>query len=87
MIFLPRTAGPSALALARELLEVIRETPLAAGRGAERLSASIGLVTIGPGDSRDGDDLVVAADEAMYAAKQAGRDRVEIQASPAIDSG
>ena len=44
-----------------------------------RVSASIGY-TLYPRDAADADQLLRHADQAMYAAKRAGRNRVEIQA-------
>jgi diguanylate cyclase (GGDEF)-like protein len=39
------------------------------------VTASIGIATLGPDDTLE--RLVARADEAMYAAKQGGRNRVE----------
>jgi diguanylate cyclase (GGDEF)-like protein len=42
-----------------------------------RLSASFGVATL-PGDAMNGEQLLRAADRALYAAKRAGRNRVEL---------
>jgi diguanylate cyclase (GGDEF)-like protein len=42
-----------------------------------RLSASFGVATL-PGDAMNGEQLLRAADRALYAAKRAGRNRVEV---------
>jgi two-component system cell cycle response regulator len=67
------------LAKAGELAERVRDA-LAKGQivfeGARLgVTASIGLA-VWPGDGRDGATLLAAADRALYAAKQAGRNRV-----------
>ena len=72
---------------ARERAELVRQAikqiPLErAGRGpAPVVTASVGVATAIPGDRIVPDDLLVAADRALYQAKRQGRDRV-IQAAP-----
>jgi hypothetical protein len=43
--------------------------------GASHPSISIGVVSY-PGDGRTADELMISADNAMYASKRAGKDRV-----------
>ncbi len=65
----------SGITVAQRLLEVLSEPIEVVGRQLT-LGASIGVVTnTGPGSS---DDLVRHADVAMYAAKEAGRGRIEL---------
>lgn len=71
---LPETVGPGQLeAVARKVLTVL-------GRPYEwdderlRVTASIGIARF-PADAGDADGLVTCADEAMYAAKHAGKNR------------
>ncbi len=64
----------STLIAAERLRQKVRETTIQAGEVALQLSVSIGIAcreALMP----DADSLVVAADRALYAAKQAGRDR------------
>ncbi|HEX3454940.1 MAG TPA: EAL domain-containing protein [Gaiellaceae bacterium] len=63
------------IAVAQRLLEVLSE-PIEVAAHQLTLGASIGVVSnTGPGSS---DDLVRHADVAMYAAKEAGRGRIEL---------
>jgi predicted signal transduction protein with EAL and GGDEF domain len=58
--------------LANSLIKVIRE-PFELGGYHVRTTISIGMA-IGPADGQDADELVVAADLALYAAKERNRD-------------
>ncbi|HEX5421975.1 MAG TPA: diguanylate cyclase [Candidatus Acidoferrales bacterium] len=49
-----------------------------------RLSASFGVTVIGPDEYWDADMAIHIADTAMYAAKYAGRDRVEFASSTSV---
>ncbi len=71
VLLLPDTAAAEARALSERLLHAIRCTrwPLAP------VTVSIGLSTLGPA-TRDTQHLLGRADEALYAAKHSGRDRV-----------
>jgi len=76
MILLPATSLKGAESLADKLLAIVRNTdvPVSAGQTAH-LSLSIGVTDMQPAD-QDIEALIKRADEAMYAAKQAGRNRV-----------
>ena len=60
-------------AIAQKILGVL-QAPYALGEEQAFVSASIGI-TLYPDDARDIDDLLKHADQAMYAAKGAGRNR------------
>ena len=47
------------------------------------MSASVGVAAF-PEHGEHGEDLLRAADTALYAAKQAGRDRVEVSTAAGI---
>ena len=64
-----------AIEIARRILESVRR-PFAIGEKPTMVSTSIGIV-VGDGGS-DIDDLLKQADQAMYRAKQNGRDRYEL---------
>jgi diguanylate cyclase (GGDEF)-like protein/PAS domain S-box-containing protein len=59
--------------VAQKILDVL-QTPFQLGEEQAFVSASIGI-TLYPDDARDVDDLLKHADQAMYAAKGAGRNR------------
>ena len=75
VILLPDTDGPGAITVAEKLRATIEElrVPLLEGR----VSASFGIAIL-PTHALDPDQLVRAADRALYAAKNAGRNRVEV---------
>jgi len=78
-VLLPYARAEEVQSVAADLLRAVRELPIAlSGRGI-RVTASIGAVTF-DAEARDAATLLAAADRAMYAAKDAGRDRVVIQA-------
>jgi diguanylate cyclase (GGDEF)-like protein len=62
--------GP-AMELAERLLEALRPS-MSLSSGQHRVTASVGVAVTGEADTADA--LLAAADAAMYAAKQAGRD-------------
>lgn len=73
VLLLPALSAGSELDMVLDrLLEAINE-PLAVDGGTATVSASLGLAVF-PDDSEDADTLLRYADQAMYAAKAAGRD-------------
>jgi diguanylate cyclase (GGDEF)-like protein/PAS domain S-box-containing protein len=75
-VLLPGLRSDETTRVARKLLEAMRQPFLVAGREL-RVSASLGLA-IGPQDGEDVQTLVKSADTAMYRAKDAGRDRLQL---------
>ncbi len=77
---LPRTGLRTAQDVASDMLRALRDGATLTGGQPVRVSASIGLAPIhpDPGGITTAADLLAVADIAMYAAKAAGRDRVEI---------
>ena len=84
---LPRTGLEDARHAAQRLCNVIRETPFALSGGSKTtidVTVSIGLSVFDPADTEGTEvepeirDLMAAADDALYQAKKAGRDRVTI---------
>ena len=76
VVLLPETEREAARAVAERLRTAIRDTVFLRGLGLSvRLSASFGLATW-PDDGATSEDLLRAADGAMYRAKDGGRDAV-----------
>ena len=75
-ILLPDVDGPSAVAVAERIRSRTESTLISLAPGVtERLTVSIG-VAVAPDQAVDRISLLRIADEALYAAKQAGRNRV-----------
>ncbi|RSZ58207.1 EAL domain-containing protein [Massilia atriviolacea] len=73
-VILPQLAETGSVgAIAQKILDVL-QAPFALGQEQAYISASVGI-TVYPDDARDIDDLLKHADQAMYAAKDAGRNR------------
>ncbi len=70
-----------AAVVAEAIRVAVRDIALPEGCGLPRLTASIGIAAY-PEHAGDLEQLLAAADRAMYAAKQAGRDRIARAASP-----
>jgi diguanylate cyclase (GGDEF)-like protein len=85
-VVLPGTDLEGAYNLAERVRAGIEELalPLLDGDGALRVTASFGVATL-PGSADDMRELVAAADEALYRAKRAGKNRtVRAEASPRL---
>jgi diguanylate cyclase (GGDEF)-like protein len=87
VILLPETDADGAISVAESLQESIKKQNIlhAYSAVAHRVTLSIGVATTIPGDSQMGLDLVRAADESLYAAKQKGRNRIEVSCEPPIN--
>jgi diguanylate cyclase (GGDEF)-like protein len=73
---LPGLDGHRLLQLAEMLRQTLATTPVSLTGGATlRVTASIGAASY-PADAQLADDLIQAADQALYTAKRDGRDRV-----------
>jgi two-component system, cell cycle response regulator len=72
-VIMPETDAAGAFVVAERLRQVVS---LEAPRTAGPISLSIGVAVAGDAAAVNASDLVAAADRALYAAKQAGRDRV-----------
>ncbi len=75
-VILPETSGSSAAAMAERLRDVIATQAIPITQGQTlNLTVSVGTATF-PEDAWSPDTLIFAADQALYAAKHAGRNRV-----------
>lgn len=79
-IFLPQVDGQGALFVAERLRETVQTHPMQVGHQSIPLTVSIGVALAAVGDS--GQAVLQRADEAMYAAKERGRNRVEVLPEP-----
>lgn len=83
LIVLPNCNGEQALALGERLRHAIASTPVATGIKELDITCSFGAAST-DGLEMDVAALVRAADEALYAAKKNGRNRVELASASAI---
>ena len=85
-IVLPDTPGTGAMVVAQRVRERIARHAFLESEGIEyRLTASVGVATL-PDAARTPEDLLAAADSAMYRVKARGKDGIEVargQAAPA----
>ena len=77
-MILPQTDGDGALQMAERWRQAVEAATFRSpdGRGVG-VTVSIGVATFDPAHA-SGEDLVAAADEALYRAKHHGRNRVEL---------
>jgi diguanylate cyclase (GGDEF)-like protein len=75
VVLLPETEPDGAYVLAEKIRSGVVELDIESGSQRIRTSLSIGLVAF-PADGRTIDDLMIAADQAMYASKRRGRNRI-----------
>ncbi|MDR3390689.1 MAG: sensor domain-containing diguanylate cyclase [Sulfuriferula sp.] len=80
LLVLPQMAKHNAIERAEQLRKTIAATPVDYGTTQIAVTVSFGVATF-PHDGGSGDALIAAADQALYAAKATGRNRVN--ASPA----
>jgi len=77
VILLPETELPGAALIASRLRHLVADTVIAQEQGPSlSVTLSVGVATLGPDES--GEDLLNRADQAMYQAKNNGRNRVEL---------
>jgi diguanylate cyclase (GGDEF)-like protein len=76
VVVLPETPGDGGTIVAEKLRSAIRDVPFDGEAPELLVTVSVGVSAF-PVDGLTAEDLLRAADEAMYRAKRAGRDRVE----------
>ena len=86
MAILPGADEAGAVALAERVREAIEASRIVFEGARLQVTVSLG-VAVWPDDARDDEGLIAAADRALYAAKQGGRNRVVTASSlPPADS-
>jgi two-component system, cell cycle response regulator len=81
VVITPETDTDGALSLAARICEAIREAPFVVGEDNVIVTVSIGVASL-PAHGTSSGDLVRAADDGLYAAKRAGRDRFQLAPLP-----
>lgn len=85
VVLLPETDPTGAFVLAEKIRLGVNAIAIDV-TGIDHPSISIGVVSY-PGDGRTADELMISADNAMYASKRAGKDRVTGVSVPVHASG
>jgi two-component system cell cycle response regulator len=78
VIFLPETPCEGGKVVAEKIRTAVRDNPFVRDGPPLMITVSVG-VSAYPLDGLTAQDILHAADDAMYRAKRAGRDRVEVQ--------
>jgi diguanylate cyclase (GGDEF)-like protein len=78
LIVLPTADGPGAVCVAERIREAFEEQPVVTERDKIAITVSLGIAVSGAQNSFDAESLLQMADEALYRAKRAGRNRVEL---------
>ena len=74
VVVLPETASEGASAVAARIVDAVRKEPFRAGGHTRTVTVSVGVASF-PDHGRTASELMRAADAALYAAKDGGRDR------------
>jgi len=78
VLILPSTSKEDGVVVAEKIIALVRQHEFRAGAGKmERLTTSIGLAAY-PEDAKSVEELIDAADIALYEAKNSGRDRASV---------
>ncbi|MBI4893719.1 MAG: diguanylate cyclase [Acidobacteria bacterium] len=81
LVVVPRCPEQALVAQAERLRAAIEATPIDSTAGMVEVTASFGVTTLEPESGLGVEDLIKAADEALYRAKGLGRNRVEFEAA------
>ena len=81
-LVLPDTGGEGAFAVGERIRERVAAHPFLAGDGLNlRLTVSVGVATL-PDNAASADELMQAADAAMYQVKDRGKNGIQAAAPP-----
>ena len=84
-VLLPDTRAERAEEVAERIREAVAASPVQTRRGALPVTISAGVAVM-DGDGGDLAALLEAADGALYAAKEGGRNRVSVAARPVLSA-
>jgi diguanylate cyclase (GGDEF)-like protein len=77
-VILPETNADQAMAVAEKLRRRLKERDVVDDLGENGITISQGIASFPSADIANENDIMKKADEALYAAKNGGRDRVEV---------
>ena len=79
-LILPNTNQEGAIGLGEKILDGVRELGIrnASSVSGQIVTVSLGIATCIPSDSTTPDSLIMAADQALYQAKNAGRNQLQV---------
>jgi len=86
VVLLPETEVVVAVKMAQRLLHAIEEATVAHNQKLLRVTASLGVGTLGKDEVADASSLLERADQALYAAKNSGRNQLSVWHKPVIDN-
>lgn len=84
LIIAPSADAMGSLSLAERMRETIASCPIATAAGELSVTASFGVAASDPCDSVAPDTLLLRVDDALYRAKELGRNRCELAGAPAL---
>jgi two-component system chemotaxis family response regulator WspR len=84
VMILPDTTSEGALAVAQKVLHSVRSLsiPHENSDAADHITLSIGVATLCPQEGSNPEELIEAADQALYRAKERGRNQIEVALPP-----
>jgi diguanylate cyclase (GGDEF)-like protein len=84
VVLLPNTDRMGALAVAEKIRATLAQAPFQLRSASLAVTASFGVSELPSGQSGTLEDLYAAADQALYAAKNNGRNRVEFEVAQSL---
>jgi len=76
VVLMPETSADEAVQAAERIRKAVSKDPISDGERSVPATVSVGIATVADGKAGTPESLLKQADDAMYAAKEAGRNRV-----------